>query len=826
MRMNLRIKVLAMALGLLMGPSVWAQNAGCKVLMNDGWQYLYGEREGLPTDEQWAKLRTLNLPHDWSVETDTAAKKEHVGPFVTDGDYQKGYMLGGEAWYRNMFDVSREDADKLLSLYFEGAYNHATIYLNGKEIWFNHYGYQSFWVTLPKIYLKPGERNEVVVRVEDKGKSTRWYSGAGLFRHVWYVKKPNLYLDEWATSISTLRIDGTDSGTEAVVKVDAGIVAFHATGKELENVRVKLAIKDADGRQVVASQTTVDRVVEGNSDVSFTVNIPDAKLWTAETPYLYKVHVGIEGGDEIVIPMGVRLIEYASDRGLFVNGQSVKLRGGCVHHDHGLLGAASYNDAEVRKIALLKQYGFNAVRCSHNLPSEAFLHACDSLGMYVIDECFDQWYEQKNDEDYHNYFPTFYLKDLATMLYRDRNHPSVISWSIGNEIPGRTTEKGMLAARNMRDLINQLDPQHRPVTAALCTWDSKPVKWKEESWMATQSLDIVGYNYMWHEYDRDVEQHDQLMWGTETFPKQASQNWDRVEKYTKLVGDFVWTAMDYLGEAGIGHGLFVKEGEKTPFFIAYPYYNGWCGDIDLIGQKKPQSYYRDVVWRIQPITMAMQLPCPEGYYMDISGWGWQPEVNAWEDPKTFFTPHNLPNIMYDGERKPLKVPGKISNKQVLVNVYSRAKMVRLYLNGRLIDTRPTGDTYYAAFNVDYEPGLLRAVEWDGENEGASFELRTAGKPARLNVKVDKYQHLHYITLELTDKDGNIVHDYEHQVQYSVGGNASVMAAGNANPTDMESFRSLRPRLYDGRCQIIVDARGDYTISAKVAGVSTKTKVEK
>ncbi|MBQ9176103.1 MAG: DUF4982 domain-containing protein [Bacteroidaceae bacterium] len=775
-----------------------------KQLLDSGWQFIYGEQQGMPSAAAWQGARTLNLPHDWSVETDAATEHgSHVGPFITDGDYQKGFMMGGEAWYRRTFRLDGKKVGSEFSIYFEGAYNHATIYFNGTQVYFNHYGYQSFRAVLPHDLLRFNGENELVVKCENKGLNTRWYSGSGIFRHVWLECRPFLHINDWDTSITT------DPATGRVT-VHTSVTSML---KSPSDVNVYLDILDANHNKIVGTEAVLPGVVGSATAAIMSTTVKEPKLWTADTPYLYIARVRIEGIDEYEVPFGIRSVSFSTTNGLCVNGKSVLLRGGCVHHDHGLLGAASWDDAEVRKIKLLKQNGFNAVRCSHNLPSEAMLRACDSLGMYVIDECFDQWFVQKNADDYHNYFPQHYLSDLETMLRRDRNHPSVIMWSIGNEIPGRSKENAMWAARNMRDLINRLGGDERPVTAALCTWDDVNIDWRGDyALKTTASLDIVCYNYMWRDYDRDVQTHQWLICGTETYPKEASQNWDRVERETKIVGDFVWTAMDYLGEAGIGHGLFVKEGERSPFFMPYPYYNGWCGDIDLIGQKKPQSYYRDVVWRRSPITMAVELPCPAGYHREISSWGWQPEVNAWEDPKVFFTQHNLPNILFDGAMKPLSIkPADVSNKQLNVNVYSRSKQVRLYLNGRLIDTKSTGDTYHAGFVVDYEPGTLRAVEFDGVNEGASFELHTAGKPVGIRTKVEKYSRLHYVTAELVDREGRVVHEYERKVTFQVKGDARIIAAGNANPTDMESFRSSAPRLYDGRAMAILEVWGEYTL---------------
>ncbi|MCQ2111803.1 MAG: DUF4982 domain-containing protein [Bacteroidaceae bacterium] len=770
-----------------------------KTCIDKDWQFRY-------EDGTW---RQLNLPHDWGVDTDAAiySGKKHIGPFVKEAsDYQRAYILGGTGWYKKTLVLSPEDADKLITLYFEGAYYQATIFVNGQQAYFNHYGYQSFRADITK-YLKPaGEENEILVKCENLGINTRWYSGSGIFRHVWLIKTPKVHLDEWETFIKTEKI--TPSG--AVVSVSTNYPT------------AAIEILDANGT-VVATSATVGNLL-----------IPSAHIWSPDNPYLYKAVLTYEN-DEITIPFGIRTLEWNAEKGLLLNGESILLKGGCVHHDHGLLGAASFDRAEERKIQLMKDYGYNAVRCSHNLPSEKFLQACDSIGLMVIDECFDQWYVEKNKDDYHNYFPTHYLDDLGTMIRRDRNHPSVIMWSLGNEIPGRHHEDARIAAMNMRDLVVRLDGT-RPTTAALCGWGTDQLNWSQAYDLVSASLDIVGYNYMWREYENDMKNHKRLICGTESYPREASVNWDNVEKYQQVVGDFVWTAMDYLGESGIGHGYYLKQGVRDPFFAGYPYFNGWCGDIDLIGQKKPQSYYRDVVWRNQPITAAMELPRPDGYRNQISGWGWEIEVNFWTDPSAFFSLHNYYNVMWDGDEgaklnnpKAYRQP-QISSK-VNVRVYSRSPEVRLYLNDRLIDTKTITKAYSATFTVDYQPGTLRAVEWDGQKEGASFELKTPGKPVAIRLTRDEKRSelradgtdIAYYLAELVDAEGNVVPEFERQVEFSVNGEGNILAAGNANPTDMGSFRINNPRLYNGQAMVIVQSTekaGNITLTAKSKGMKS------
>lgn len=495
---------------------------------------------------------------------------------------------------------------------------------------------------------------------------------------------------------------------------------------------------------------------------------------------------------------------------LLSNGESLELKGGCIHHDHGLLGAASYDRAEDRKVELLKKFGFNAVRGSHNMQSERFLEACDRMGLLVIDEAFDQWRIAKNEQDYARFFDEYSDRDLTTMVKRDRNHPSIILWSIGNEIPGRASDEGVEIARNFRELIFRLDPT-RGMTAGLNDfWDDGSYSWDNDIWRACQYLDACGYNYMYEKYESDHAKYpNRVMFGSESYPKLTSQNWDLVEEHAYVIGDFVWTAMDYLGEAGIAHSLYLGSGESNPQFMDWPWYNGWCGDIDLIGEKKPQSYYRDVIWRIQPITMAIEPPVPSGKWQAISGWGWQNEKVDWTFPD------------YD------------ENDLMTVNVYTRAPQVRLYLNGELLGTKTLSSTYWAGFSVPYKPGTLKAVEWDGTSEGSSFELKTTGNPVGIRLRADRSTmnadgtDLIYVVAELVDADGQVVTTSDRKVTFSCSGQGTLLASGNADPTDMESFRSPSPMLFGGKALAIVkstETEGEATLTVQCEGFSDATVI--
>lgn len=786
---------------------VMAVVAERKTCIDEGWRFHYGEAaEAVSPDYDDSSWRTLSLPHDWCVETEAAeaAGGEHIGPFSRSsvGGNSTGQTVGGEGWYRKTFTLKKEDKNKRIMLYFEGAYNHTTVWVNGRKAYFNHYGYQSFRFDATEFCKAPGKENVITVKVTNNGMNTRWYAGAGIYRHVWLVKTPQLHLDTWHNYIHTSEV------TEGNATVNVETLLKNEQSRKLKG-EVTVQLLDKDGNIVASGRQEVGVDGNGEKEVRFGMQVAKPQLWSPESPYLYKAVITVKdrkSGDEdrTVTRFGIRTLEFSADRGFLLNGKSVLLHGGCVHHDNGLLGAAAYDAAENRKITLLKNEGFNALRTAHNMTSEHFLEACDSIGMMVVDEAFDQWLQAKNKDDYHQYFKEYSDRDMQTMILRDRNHPSIIMWSIGNEIPGRITAEGQAVAARLRNTILALDTT-RPLTAAIPSWDDFRHSWDDDNNLAFKSLDVGGYNYLYDKYEHDHQSYpDRVMVGLETYPKRAAENWVLAERLPYVIGDFVWTAMDYLGESGIGSASFRKSGNQ-PFSPGWPWFNGWCGDIDLIGNKKPQSYYRDVVWHRKPVTMAVEEAAPEGTHMSVSLWGWQLEQQSW----TWDYPHGTP---------------------LNVNVYSRAPQVRLYLNDSLVGTKTTSATFWAGFTVPYEPGTLRAVEYDGEKEGDSFILKTTGTPVALRLVSDRGsatadgKDLVYVTAELVDAEGQVVYDSQRTVRFSIEGEGSILACGNACPNDMESFRNSSPRLYNGRAQAIVKTTrtaAGFTLRVSADGLPTQ-----
>jgi beta-galactosidase len=426
--------------------------------------------------------------------------------------------------------------------------------------------------------------------------------------------------------------------------------------------------------------------------------------------------------------------------------------------------------------------------------------------MVVIDEAFDIWKVAKNPEDYHLYFAEWADRDFESMLLRDRNHPSVVFWSIGNEIPERADPDGVAIAGRLVDAAKRLDPS-RPVTAAICNFWEKPGRDWAESAPAFEHLDVSGYNYEWKHYEPDHEKFpERVIMGTESFAIEAFESWQMVEKHPYVIGDFVWTGMDYFGESGLGHAAL--SGDKKDQLMPFPWFNAWCGDIDVIGGKKPQSYYRDVVWGNSKLEMAVQKPIPAGQTEVLSRWGWSDELRSWTWP--------------GAEGKTLKV-----------RVYTVGDEVRLLLNGKQIGTSPVSAAtkLRAEFDIPFVPGELKAIALKNGKEIAALAFKTTGKPAKLALKADRAQihksrnDLSYVTVEVHDEAGNVVPDAAVFVTFGLKGPAELAGVGNANPKDMASFRQSRRTTFRGRCLAVVrptGTAGSITLHAEAAGLAPAT----
>lgn len=858
-----------MALWLSVSSTVSAQR---KQSFDEGWRFHRGEVVNAETvngdDSSW---REVIVPHDFSMEpvAYTHDYREQtpewsnwqVGPFsrLSIGDSDSGQTVGGTGWYRKTFRLPGASVDeairqKLFRLRFDGVYNQAEVWVNGKKAAMNVFGYMPFVVDLNAILQDEANRNKhderlvtIAVKTTNEGLNCRWYTGSGIYRHVWLETTNRLHLDEWDTYVDASVVEGKS----AKVKVSAKV--FNENSAEVDG-EMKVEIVDAAGKVVATAGKSL-----GEAVVATELTVKAPRLWSVDSPYRYTARISLHTAageqDALAIPFGIRSIAFSAEKGFLLNGKPTKLRGGCVHHDNGLLGTAAIDRAEVRKAELLKAQGFNAVRTSHNLPSEAFLYACDSLGLLVIDECFDQWEEPKRRDDYSNYFSkekqvivdgepvgcgiTNFEYDAALMVRRDRNHPSVIMWSIGNEIAQRSdVPRGKEIADAITRAIKHEDTT-RPTTLAVNDyWDRQPQKmtWDKDSPRAFELVEVGGYNYELRRYENDHKLFpERIMYGSESYPNAVADIWNTVDRLPYVIGDFEWTAIDYIGEAGLGHALERSDRGRWIQLLAWPWFNAWCGDLDLTGVKKPQSYYRDVVWGNRPIAIAVRPSVTDGEHEDALGWCWTAEENHWnwhdyayyDGPNACgYLPVDIRPEKYDNATLRTGVVHDVNGHRsdsLRVNVYTREPRVRLSVNGHVIgeqDVNPK--TYTATFRVAYEPGELKAEVVKGRH--AAQTLRTSGAPAAIQfvpagndrpaestVISSSHNDLAYVYLRVVDADGHLCPTAELPLDIRTSGARHIAVAGTGHPYDLRSFRSLSPTTFRGQALLIIQPQEEHGV---------------
>lgn len=701
--------------------------AQTKSLFDSDWQFT---RNG--------KTINVNLPHDWDIyeapDPATGATKEGGGWYPAGkGEYKKQFKVESGEW-----------KNKRVMLHFEGVYQKAEVFVNGQKAGQHAYGYTPFTVDITQYLYKDKRDNEVVVKVDNSEQpNCRWYSGSGIYRHVWLVTKKQRYIDEWSVKVTTPDIH--------TVNIKAEVVMEDGTRKPIEK----------------------------------TIHVEQPHLWSPDDPYLYHTTIEAEG-DVVPVTYGIRTIEYTAEKGFLLNGKPLKINGACLHHDDGVLGAMAFDAAEIRKVRLMKESGFNLIRTAHNPTTRAFLDACDSLGMLVIGEAFDGWRTAKNPYDYSTLIDSCYQEDIHAMVKRDRNHPSIICWSIGNEVIERKDIRVVTTARKLKQAILEED-NTRPVTEALCAWD--------DDWEIYdphfEVLDIGGYNYMIHKHKSDHQRDPKrVMWQTESYPRDAFKNWKLVQEYPYIIGDIVWTGLDYLGESGIGRNYYEGErpGEHWREGGQPDWHGAYCGDVDITGYRKPISIYREMLWKEAydgefPSVLSIAVKEPDGYHGKIhqTAWSVWPTWSSWN---------------WSGwEGKPIDV-----------EVYTKVPEVKLYLNDQLIGTKAVSEDteYKAVFTVPYEPGVLRA-----EASGMVILLGTAGEPASLRLTPDRRvitadgQDLSFITVEVVDKYGWPCPDAAIPCEASVKGEGSLLAFASADLKDREPYTSSKVTTWKGRALLVV-----------------------
>lgn len=793
---------------------------------NRDWYFTKGQASMIQAGKR------VQLPHDYMIESDVAREAPAAAAM--------GYFTGTTGTYTKYFEVPKAWQGERVYLHFDGVMMNASVSVNGSLVKRHHYGYTPFSVDITEA-LYFGGINRVAVMVNPSMQpNSRWYTGAGIYRHVELSHVKPLHVEPEGIFAYTKYIDyGTETGSagEAVrpERAESANVMVEVTLRnhftQDHQVRVKAALilegQEAEAWGEKSIETDAVRrdsvlLVKGSSTAvaRIPVTVRQPLTWSAEHPNLYRVQVQVEDMgvfgvsldkdaalegicDEAEVLFGIRTVAADAVHGLQVNGSTVKLKGGCIHHDNGLLGAVSLRDCEYRKLRLLKEAGFNAVRLAHNPGSRELLEACDRLGLYVFEEAFDAWGHSKQPGDYSQFFGQDWKEDMEAFILRDRNHPSILFWSTGNEVEERGgMGNGYAIAEELAAYVRSLDST-RLVTNGLCSmWsglddgsvlegikgrlkarqqekqqagqkekqqaaqrkneqenqqNADPAgvdgSWEDRTESFCNCLDVVGYNYMDSHYEYAGQRYpERVIVGTESFPNQIDKVWELVERFPYVTGDFTWTAVDYIGEAGIGKSKFFEEGDPAlaSGFMAvsshvseYPWRLANDADITIGGRLTPQGVYRKIVWGSSRTGLYVQHPKYHGMTEVVSSWGWNQMTDSWN---------------YE----------RYAGKPVKVYVYSKAPQAELFLNGKSLGRVGAGkeNRFCAVFETIYEPGVLTAVSLDGEEEVSRAEIVTAGTPVSIRLTADKTvlsadgESFSYVEAEILDKDGNVVKEGE------------------------------------------------------------------
>jgi beta-galactosidase len=768
--------------------------------------------------------RSVILPHD--------ALRDLPRSPDSDQGVHAAYYPGGVFEYARSLEAPAEWRDKTVILEFEGVYRDATVHVNGDFVAHEPNGYNTFAVTLD-AFLRFGETNRITVAARAH-KDSRWYSGAGIYRPVHLIVAEPLHF-----ALDGLRVTATDiDAGRAVVAADATVVN---DTRHTRRTRVTWTISAPDGREVATDSAPVTVPPGASATARARLAVPAPELWSVESPALYDVRIGLhdETGtriDEDAAAIGIRRLQVDPQHGLRINGEVVKLRGACVHHDNGPLGAATFAAAEERRVRLLKDAGFNALRSAHNPMSRAMLDACDRHGVLVMDELTDVWTRSKTSFDAAPTFADRWEHDVAALVAKDVNHPSVVLYSIGNEILELGAPGGAVRSRRLAERLRQLDDTRfvtNGINGIIANLDRMAEAMAEAeaadpntmmaemgeqmalmnaSTLVTESteeaaaaLDVVGFNYADSRYELDAALFPhRVIVGSETFPAKIDVMWNLVTRFPHVIGDFTWTGWDYLGEAGIGRVDYTDELGYQPTGTAgpYPYLTAECGDLDITGYRRTISYWREIVFglRAEPY-LAVHRPQHHGRPTATTPWSWDDTVASWS---------------WDAE------PGA----PITVDVYAAADEVELVVNGASVGVAPVGaeKAFRARFETAYLPGAIVAVARSGGAGVGRHELRTAGEVALVARAEDAeigLDGLAYVSLVLADADGVVPCDRDRLVTVSIDGPGEVVGLGTGRARTEESFAGPSVTTYDGRALAIVrpTGPGEITVTVSAEGLA-------
>lgn len=798
-------------------------NRGWKVSKIDGkmlGQEINGFLEG----------KEVTLPHDAMIE--------EIPDKDCENNTQTAYFPGGYYRYAKEFLVPEDWKDKTVTVEFEGAYMNSLVYVNNDFLGGCHYGYSNFYVNLDASLLY-GKRNRIEVFVNNEELNSRWYTGSGLYRNAW------LYVDDTVHFV----INGIKISTPEVEK-DLSVVLVQPSVKNEDRYSHKIQIKTEilDKDDTVVTEEISEIFLYGGEERKFyqRISLTAPRLWDCEDPYLYTCRLTLkkdgEETEQEKVKFGIRKLQLDPVYGLRINGKQVKLRGACVHHDNGIIGACTLEMAEERRCRLLKEAGFNCIRSAHHPAGKALLDACDKYGMLVMDEFSDMWTWPKNKNDYAMFFETDWEKDITRMIEKDFNHPSVILYSTGNEIQEIGTVKGVEINCRIAEKIRSLDST-RYITngfnGLLASLDYEQEICKELKEKAAKekkglndimgeepdimdpdivggiethplmtekidafmgSMDIAGYNYLTlrHTMDHQRKPH-RVVLGTETFPSEIAKLWEIVKKNGHVIGDMTWTGYDYLGETGLG--VISYKGEKEERLGR----TAWCGDLDITGKRRPVSYLREIVYGLRRAPyLAVENPAHYGMEYEKSKWAFEDSIASW-------------------------TWGGYEGKPIIVEIFSASDEVELFVNGRSLGRKPAGEEqqFTVKYETVYEPGELMVKAFykkSEEDEALQTDyvetLITAEEKVELYAEADRTQltangaDISFITVELRDKNGIVNMQEQKNITIEVEGCVCIQGYGNADPFFVGNYQQRTIPSFEGRVQAVVRA-GFETGKAKV-----------
>jgi beta-galactosidase len=765
--------------------------------LNNNWRFHLGDdslaSNAQYNDKQW---RQLNLPHDWSIEGTFSDKHPTTS--------NQAALPAGVGWYRKTFTLPANLNNKSVYIAFDGVHRNSEVWINGHYLGKRPNGYISFRYDLT-AHVLAGKRNVIAVKVDDSAQPTsRWYTGSGIYRNVRLIATAKTAIDEWGVFVTTPKV----STAQATVNVN---VAIRKDASTVGPVNLQTTVYNQAGK-VVATKTAQKVLLAGEvNDFSLSLLITNPSLWSVDKPVTYKLVTKILRGsaaiDEYETNFGIRYLRFDPEKGFFLNGKPLKILGVCNHHDLGALGAAVNVRAMQRQLEILKAMGCNSIRTAHNPPAPELLDLCDRMGFLVMDEAFDMWAKRKNRFDYHLDFPEWHKRDVQDQVKRDRNHPSVIIWSIGNEIREQFDSTGLTITKELVDIVKQLDTT-RPVTCALTE------NFPEKNFIyRSGALDVLGFNYKLAAYPElpgrfpgypliatetssalasrgeyfmpsdsirlmppdsrtkfatgnphlkvSAYDHAYAYWGST-----HEAGWNAVKKYPFIAGIYVWAGFDFLGE---------------PVPYPYPARSSYYGLIDLAGFPKDSYYMYQSEWTNEPVLHL------------FPHWNWQ-------------------------EGKPVD----------LWVYYNQADEVELYLNGRSLGAKKKeGDALHVMWRVNFAPGTLRAVSRRNGKTVLTREIKTAGKPAKIQLLADRDRikadgkDLSFITVKILDAAGNVVPDADNLVRFNVKGEGMIAAVDNGSPTSKEPFNADHRKAYNGLCLAVIKSkakRGNIVLEATAHGL--------